>query len=1626
MRPLPFWRKSRSRQQAHNEEASSVVKPAVVITVPHPHLHRQRQQQPQQQQSDRRYKRHTIIGAVTTMASSKKRESSMGEFLNLIDPSDERSRTGVSSPEPRFRLHESSIDTFLREFSPERYPIALSPPGTHGRRPESPEGRTRSRTVTPSLDRDFDFRSLNITPEPVLGHPSAGNFDSPPPYNADWSSSKDASTSSTNPSTSSVAGNAGSSQHQEQPPLSPWYNEIPDGTSLVQFLDELQPPSYPSLSVSPPERHTWAGDGKDESIWKSFVGYTPTEEEAAAYLRKAELESLALSKKQKQKIDAAVAAAAAKDKSRHKSPFSLKKRLEQEEEMAADGEAISPPSPTFGRPRRDTGAWWFFGRKGKADADKDAGAKTTLDNDKPELFPGSTVSITADSSGPNEPTDVSATTPVEESFSTAVLGQIPFAAAEGSEPTTISSDVSQPQVPLSQQVGGDAEQKASTTVAPVDGLVSTDAEMQRILHEMEEVSQRFREIGSTVSERVNQMQYTIDTFQALQPEQTAFEDKLPGTRDMELDTPPGVCGICHADLRCQEGEATGNWYLELKNHFETAHGSWAARMPDWFSASESPVIGTYSGDSENITLDTNMLNVTGPSAELTRSDKAHEPAVDNLDTPFESLKGHPPARQFDLDLDEAQPKERAALGRRLRESESRRAAREASPSSRKNNLPPPQWGRASSGNGYECLAFGCNMCFSTNEERYQHMEIEHDKMLRPLRTDRRHCTRFNPPELVKEGDSCDCFSCLGFAADFEMFDGVGLDGFPVAPLAPEKLDNVGPTAAKVSEEVRSSEFKQLWHGFATALKMNDDIQPGNTPISYQDLNASVNHATTSSSNSSDFARSSNRIAKEDEHFLERILGDLGPVPQVSANRPTIAKDAPVNPDILPLIKLHSHPENLRFTSAQPDTANISAKAESSRKGKERAAEYQFQVEGDPSASSAAPSPAIADPVHLEIRNPEVEELSRVRLAAMNTKFLTAANKAYDKLLAGTRRPQASKEFKGFVASLGSVENIVDVGMAVVDMILAEEVPRSLKMVYCFLHVAYAISQSESSSPEKSNEFEFQAGLSVLRSCLPAFAEIAGMPSERDIFDEIANVMWEELEYALKWIETWDGNEALNKVGYSGVEVEGLKDFMRNHCSPDPGGMVMDMTIDPKLLSIGTGMGTVVAPLETLTSTPSKISPLSSWEDVVGCGVFAIVVRFLKELKGTGVIFAYLCGGVCSSLASSFKKRVKFRDRGADAAAKQLVAHLQRDVVAHLNGTQYGSVETVTSSAVSLLKQGYIRTIREFENCMVDLARVRRRTQEEFCAFVGEGEAEYSLQYVDERFHREGRWFSGRLLEQPGTSASAQQPRDTVMEDVDCQPSTLEITQPDNTLDPLLPPVTDEMDVASPLKVGMCAIDTLPASAKLRHLIIQEDSPANSTASSSSPNNDSIFESSPLGLPGSETSFSNPNSNNVTPDEIYINPNLRNDAGFSSDYFSYPRPVPAPTMIAPSPANAYMAEAEDSMSPTPMMPSTSNGRGSQPAKSKKRKYLEGDGATSFPARRRKVTTTGKRLYCDVPGCEEFASTSSNLSRHKRTKHGNAAIREASYHCENVGCDRVFYGPRGQGNLRTHMRKDHGGR
>ncbi|KAF3317777.1 hypothetical protein TWF173_009600 [Orbilia oligospora] len=1444
-------------------------------------------------------KRHSIAVSPSSynynekMAASKQRENTMAEFLRMIDPEDSRSH--MTSPSPYLQHQDNSINSFLQEFSSENFE---NPPETDGKRPVSPEGKTRSRPLTPSLDDGFDFRCLNITPEPVLGTPNGRSFqvDSPPPYNS-WSMDESNKHDTEGDGEASTSRALDDEEGVTQRGLLPWYNDVSGNRASFHSLDELQPPSYPSLGVETPERYTWAGDGKDESIWKRFVG-NPEDQEAVDILKQAEVEAFRSGHSRRR--DGVV--------------FSGRRRDSASEDS----------NENFVRPRRDTGAWWN---------DRDS-RNSRIQNDANESG-----SVTED--GPDE----------EQSATVA------FAATEAP-----SNDVEVP------------------TLAPPLGI-------EDILQE--------------------EMAYTAS-------EEGEISGPLFLPSELGSDSPVGVCGICGTDLHYHEGEASVDWYMTLKNHFEVAHGSWVARMPDWFGNSSATLQETELSEPVEMDLDSNLETTADTDSQ---KGKANNPEQ-KLPEPPRGLESDKAATQHECPLPNCMESFTVFqdLNLHIFERHGMRGTPlglDTSKASANNNPQRSQAGKHYS-KGFQCPTFACNSWFATYDEREKHASTCHGIKSRPS------AAEISPLEDV-QGAINEIFG-FGSVAD----GNAELDDYPLYHLK-RFGDPSQPYLEpfKTTDEAKSSEFKQLWQGFSTSIKMEEDIKMGeSSSSSYGQLDVFSASDSTQQKQSTVVPGPFNNLGGDDQLFNQTMTELLKVVQQTCDSGSSSSEGAfdvhkwlqnhldIIGPEAAEAL-VSSRPTYYENMATDTDTAAWVQKVQGelarfipagSKKGKERAIEYRSQP------AFNGPNPATTDPKHLELRDPQAEEVSRVKLASMNTRFLTAANKAYEKLQAGTMRTNASSEFKQFVASLRSVSDIIEVGMDVVDMILAGDVPRSLKMVYCFLHVAYAISQSESLSPEKSNILEFQAGLSVFRSCLPEISEIPGMPSERDIFDEIASVMWEELEFALKWIETWDGNGALNKVGCTVNEVEGLKDFMRNHCETQHDSEDAEMTIDPKLLCIGGG--TETQPSE---GREEASQVLSSWEDVIQCGVFAILVRWLKELKETGVIFAYLCGSLCTSLASSFKKRarIKFKDRAVSAEPTQLEFHLQRDVVSHLNSYNYSGGSSVTSSAISMLKQGYISTIREFENHMVNLARVRRRTQEELYAFVyaivwhcnscatfvpdslwgacrSPEDVDYSLQYVDQRVRRELCWFSEDRVEEPTTVGH--------------------VSLPENLGVPIEEFKDVSMEDLSPQKTNFstCTIDNLLLPPSPQKVVAQENSPPYSTASSSSPNNyDSMWENSPRGHQGSETSFSNPNSTNITPDELYTNPSRANAGSFPTDYFSYSRPqVPAvPTVVKPQPAT-----------------SVQEGKAS---KSRKRKYLEGDGATSFPARRRKVVpTTGKRLYCDVPGCEEFASTSSNLSRHKRTKHGNLATREASYHCENRGCDRVFYGPRGKGNLKTHMRKDHG--
>ncbi|KAF3202431.1 hypothetical protein TWF679_010825 [Orbilia oligospora] len=138
---------------------------------------------------------------------------------------------------------------------------------------------------------------------------------------------------------------------------------------------------------------------------------------------------------------------------------------------------------------------------------------------------------------------------------------------------------------------------------------------------------------------------------------------------------------------------------------------------------------------------------------------------------------------------------------------------------------------------------------------------------------------------------------------------------------------------------------------------------------------------------------------------------------------------------------------------------------------------------------------------------------------LNRRFLVGAWRMLKKLRIASKHETASPQMRAFVDSLGGLDNIIRVGLSALKSILDGNIPTEITQVYCFLHVAYAMSRAEKNA--KGDDLPpsaFRNDLEIFRNCLPSTSEAPDQPTQQDIFDEIVEVVWKEVQRAVEWTE----------------------------------------------------------------------------------------------------------------------------------------------------------------------------------------------------------------------------------------------------------------------------------------------------------------------------------------------------------------------------------------------------------------------------------------------------------------------------------------------------------------------------
>ncbi|KAK6522965.1 hypothetical protein TWF281_002392 [Arthrobotrys megalospora] len=356
--------------------------------------------------------------------------------------------------------------------------------------------------------------------------------------------------------------------------------------------------------------------------------------------------------------------------------------------------------------------------------------------------------------------------------------------------------------------------------------------------------------------------------------------------------------------------------------------------------------------------------------------------------------------------------------------------------------------------------------------------------------------------------------------------------------------------------------------------------------------------------------------------------------------------------------------------------------------------------------------------------PSDPSFNRTDMFRRHEKFREKASRAFKKLQSAA--PQKSAVFQAFVASLGDLDEVIDVGYSTLGEYIDEnkkKLPEDLKSLYCMLHICYAMSQTASAAafPTTTDE-EFGKSATEWKGCLPEISE-SGV-HEQDLFDELVSVMWVELKEGWEFMENSDWEKILGPEFSNfdptfspvydfdtGDPLFSLSDFV----SVD----MLSWDNQSSLKSPGSGS----SPPEqnsncsestlsaiTANSTPmphdlDSFSPQNSswskpvqhpWETLFGTLVITVALRFIQEFQETSSIFRYLCSKIsCSTLDIDQERPQSQRQPVSDLDTSQ-----RQDIMNFLQDSLSQRLSPILNAVSDHFLSGIIKTLHDLEECMV--------------------------------------------------------------------------------------------------------------------------------------------------------------------------------------------------------------------------------------------------------------------------------------------------------------------------------------
>ncbi|KAF3939142.1 hypothetical protein ABW19_dt0204398 [Dactylella cylindrospora] len=586
--------------------------------------------------------------------------------------------------------------------------------------------------------------------------------------------------------------------------------------------------------------------------------------------------------------------------------------------------------------------------------------------------------------------------------------------------------------------------------------------------------------------------------------------------------------------------------------------------------------------------------------------------------------------------------------------------------------------------------------------------------------------------------------------------------------------------------------------------------------------------------------------------------------------------------------------------------------------------------------------------------------SRDRLHNINNNFLEAAKRAYAKLKSAAYSERVSKSFRRFYRDLGDFDEIIKTGCDTLEKFFQGTIPRSLKNMYSFLHVAYAMSQSHSPSTRQLDEFAFRSGIAIFKGCLPSEAESTDELSAQDLFDEIVSIMWDELNSGLAWIKKQDpqAHAAFAGPTSNGNTHQQLKDILK--WSSDQGSVSKPHT--PRGQDLVIPVSGMASPK---ISDKRVSSPPPTWRDLMSGKVFTQIIRFLTSLDEVGLVFFYLCGTYCSTISSvatgvlGSKSNCQRRSPNNEPLSPREIEvqdHMDDHIITPFKEERGSGIDKVVATAKYMLRAGPLTNVMDFEGYLIGLVKVHKRSKEEFVRLVKTilslcqrcygalperckrpNQIQYSHAYVNLRVKEEECWYMSEEVEW--------------------------------------------IEVASPKAI-------LSHSGRLS-VKLQRD--------------DSISPISPIG----------PAWSALTTQDGQIKTTLTGVLGPYEASAPSSSSASSPSSISTTPSVCLSSSKKRSFPSTPetLTPATSSTFSPfiNPLK---------------PTKKRKLAPENKPYACEVPGCSHRDTTEANLKRHQISEHGDAKIKNMVCSCDFPGCNAQRTGARARENIKTHKKQVHG--